>query len=222
MTAMDYSTTPVLQLPRQANPYPPGTVVEGEFTKKKWTGKGKVVHTSGQKLEGLFKDGMLMRGKITFPNGDTYEGELRRNKPHGRGKSTSIFEGEAFEYDGEWVDGEKHGYGVQTEPDGVYSGNFTNNMQSGHGKFTFNSGTVKDIEGKIVNGNWVGEITMTTTDGNVYIGELLDNFVMHGKGKLLDQNGALYYEGEFKHGKMHGEGKMNVYGTMRDVMFEDG
>lgn len=50
---------------------------------------------------GCFEDGVFnTNGKLTFSNGDEYEGEFNAGKRHGKGKYTS----EKYIFDGEWED----------------------------------------------------------------------------------------------------------------------
>jgi len=48
--------------------------------------------------------------KKTYPNGDVYEGNLKDDQPHGKGKMTYIEDGRVYE--GDWVDGKRNGKGT--------------------------------------------------------------------------------------------------------------
>lgn len=48
-------------------------------------GRGKLFLSTGAFFEGYFKDGVFLRGKYYFTNGNTYEGEYYEGKFHGKG-----------------------------------------------------------------------------------------------------------------------------------------
>ena len=94
----------------------------------------------------------LTQGKITFPTGSVYDGELKNGRMHGQGKITyakgGIYEGAFFEdkitgvgsfvypngdrYEGSFVDGQRHGDGNFWFGNGSeYEGNFANGEMSG-------------------------------------------------------------------------------------------
>ena len=110
----------------------------------------------------------------------TYTGTLKGGKPNGVGKFVCPLDinvvGSGWVYDGSWVDG---------------------HMQ-GPGKFSFDSGEIRDgvfdmddmVSGKIY-----------LTDGSIYEGETRDG-IIYGKGTLTRKDGTVY-EGEFKDGKFN-------------------
>lgn len=53
-----------------------------------------------------------------------------------------------------------------------------------------------------------------------YSGEVDTNGLMHGKGKLIFENGDIY-EGQFVQGKMHGEGKLYTHGSTHEGLFQN-
>jgi hypothetical protein len=63
---------------------PDGRFSEGEFHDGLLNGEG-VSHTQNERVEGQFKNGELIEGKITFVNGDIHEGKFIKNKMHGFG-----------------------------------------------------------------------------------------------------------------------------------------
>ena len=72
-----------------------GAILEGEFTHGKLNGQGKVtIDFLGTISEGEYKDDELVKGKITYANGKTEEGEFIRDRKHpeaclnGQGKIT--------------------------------------------------------------------------------------------------------------------------------------
>jgi hypothetical protein len=67
-------------------------------------------------------------GRITLPDGDTYEGDLMDGIPHGKGTLTSKMS-EGTIYEGDWVNGKRHGKGIiKQKKNGkvLYKGDFAN------------------------------------------------------------------------------------------------
>ena len=90
--------------------YPDGGSYEGEWLKDTFNGQGRLemgqwagTGATSTILEGLFVANNLERGKVTFANGDVYEGAWRNNGPHGEGRFTSA-DGSVQE-EGTFVDG---------------------------------------------------------------------------------------------------------------------
>ena len=100
-------------------------------------------------------------------------------------------------YKGEWRNGDCHGLGTMTFPDGEkYVGEFKDDKRHGQGTYTYAS-------------------------GNEYVGEWKDD-MRHGQGTYTYANGDKYV-GEHKDDKRHGQGTY----TMADVtvykgLFENG
>eukprot|EP00794_Sanderia_malayensis_P017360 gene17360-19095_t len=77
------------------------------------------------------------RGQIKWKTGSTYEGEFVNGYFHGYGIMTFSNEPNGEErYEGDWVEGKMHGYGKMTYRDGHdYVGHWENNMRIGHGTY---------------------------------------------------------------------------------------
>ena len=72
-------------------------------------------------------------------------------------------------YEGEWVQTQKQGKGIETWPNGyIYNGEFKNSVWNGQGKLTFPNGAT--YEGKWENGFMNGEGKFTWSDGKEKIG----------------------------------------------------
>ena len=83
---------------------------------------------------------------LNIPLGDKYEGEMKNNKPHGKGIYHSIT-GEIKE--GEFIDGKLNGQGKMTLSNGFFiEGNFVNDELDGYG-LTLNMITGYDYWRKI-------------------------------------------------------------------------
>ena len=111
------------------------------------------------------------QGKMTYANGDVYEGAWENDEYHGQGTLTYT-DGDVYE--GAWKNGECYGQGKMTYADGdVYEGEWENDKRHGQGKCT-------DTEGNIYEGAWKdgwrhGQGTMTYADGRVYEGDWKDD-----------------------------------------------
>ena len=103
--------------------------------------------------------------------------------------------------------GQPQGHGKMTYDDGtVYEGDFKDGLANGRGKCEFADGNV--YEGEFENDLMHGRGKMTYADGNVYEGNWLNNEMTNGVLTFADGN---VYEGEFDNGQRQGRGKM-TYG----------
>jgi len=160
---------------------------------------------------------------LNFENG-IYEGEIKNNLFHGFGKfmwtagvihenfseKQRLLNGDIYE--GGWVEGFKHGFGVYRFNNGdIYEGNFIKDIKSGLGKYYFQTG--EKFEGEFLNNFINGKGKSILPNGNVYEGEYsYDKF--HGFGKMTYSDGV--YVGYWEYGKRHGKGKFthpngNIY-----------
>ena len=141
-----------------------------------------------------------VKGKLTFPSGVVYEGELIHKYPNGKGKMIwpdgSTFEGQFL--NGRRVNGQFH------YPNGViYEGDFVNGMSEGKGKQTWSDG--RDYEGDWLQDKRTGKGKYTWPDGSIYEGDW-SNGEMNGKGKIIYASGNSY-EGDFTDNQYNGKGK---------------
>lgn len=156
-------------------------------------------------VEGIWKKGCLIYGRIFFSNDDIYEGEISQSLPNGTGK---FFFGNGDIYKGDFILGEITGKGIYIFEDktyycgclknGVFNGEGSMNWINGdeyHGIF---SDSTLNIKGKIFNDLLCEK----------YIG-LFENNEFHGKGIYSYQNGDIY-EGNFEYGIRSGKGKYKM------------
>ena len=161
-----------------------GTWVHGEFK----DGKAKVTHDDGEISEGMMKDGEWVEEELVTENVVTDEIEN--------------YEG-VDKYEGEFLNGIRHGKGKLILSEECYEGDFSNNMMHGKGKYTWDSGQF--YEGDFVNGNFQGEGIMTFPDGDFEQGIWADDQFVSGIVKrTLDDNRI--YEGEWVDGERNGKG----------------
>ena len=144
----------------------------------------------------------IVKGKLTFPSGVVYEGELMQKYPNGKGKMIwpdgATFEGQFL--NGCRVNGQFH------YPNGViviYEGGFQKNMRQGTAKEVYPNGDM--FVGEFLNDERKKGI-YTFADGRVYEGEF-ENALYEGRGKQTWPDGTLYI-GEWHKDQRHGKGTM--------------
>ena len=88
---------------------------------------------------GGLRDGKMEGwGKITFPDGEEYEGEWLNGMKHGRGR---VIFANGEEYIGQWDRNRREGLGSYTFPDGEkYVGRWHNDQMHGRGVYTYADG----------------------------------------------------------------------------------
>ncbi len=159
-------------------------------------------------------------GKATYPDGSTYEGEWKDGEYHGQGKFNSDNIGKPDNvYVGEFKDGLMDGQGTYTWFDKRKRvGEFRRGKPWNITQFNIKGKIVKKwLNGEIILGflfsrkengelGWF-EKMVESTDEVKYAGEI-DNGQPNGHGKATYPDGSTY-EGEWKDGEYHGQGKFN-------------
>ena len=156
-------------------------------------------------VEGIWKKGCLIYGRIFFSNDDIYEGEISQSLPNGVGKF--IFENGDI-YKGDFILGEITGKGIYIFNDKTYyCGYIKNGVFNGEGSMswingdeyhgTFSDSTLNN-KGKIFNDLLCEKYT-----------GFFENNEFHGKGIYRYQNGDIY-EGNFEYGIRRGNGKYKM------------
>jgi hypothetical protein len=106
---------------------------------------------------------------VTFTNGNIYTGSMKGGKPHGGGVLVSIGANFNERYEGEFMDGKRHGKGTQFYKDGSkYEGNWSKNLWHGLGTWS-----------------WTGDLANTQAkmpQSIVYVGSFIEG-KRHGQGK---------------------------------------
>ncbi len=137
--------------------------------------------------------------KITYSNGDVYEGGMAGLKKSGTGTYT-YKNGDV--YVGSFADDRANGSGTMTYANGnVYTGAFKDGLPDGEGTLTYKSGDT--YVGSFAAGRKNGKGTYTSGDA-VYTGAYV-NDVREGEGKQVYANGDVY-EGTFKNDMRNGQG----------------
>jgi len=165
---------------------------------------GEVVWDEFGVFEGLIKNGEPMNGTIKYNNGEYYEGDVFKTRPHGTGKY--IYENGTI-YEGEILHGFSFGKGTTKFPNGdVYTGYFKNNLFDGKGTYLYADGE-KHV-GNYIGGERVGKGTYFYADGATFKGDYVDGKAVFGKynhGPNSSFAGS-WYEGEFANDNYHGSG----------------
>lgn len=120
-------------------------------------------------------------------------------------------------YEGERVDGLKHGIGRLRMKGSTYEGEFANDQKHGQGVLTWDDG--RQYRGQFENGKFHGAAVMTWPDGRKYSGQYVDDR-KHGEGTFSWQDGRRY-QGQWVVGKRHGIGVYtNAKAITRTGMWE--
>ena len=203
------------------------TVYQGEWKEGLYHGEGTLWRKDGCRLEGTFVNGYLegtgtvfrANGSVSYhgrfvegkrdgegieyeEDGAEYEGRFREDRRDGHGLLSRDKE---VLYDGEWMNGLKHGQGREMIGQTAYEGDFKQGLRDGKGRLMRLNGQL------IYSGDWVmgkrhGNGKEILKGGIVYEGSFRDDRC-EGKGKQL-QDGVLLYEGDFVNGLREGHGRL--------------
>ena len=171
-----------------------------EFTME---GLGKYYINEGNIfVEGIWKNGKLIYGRVFYDNEIIYEGEIKNSEHNGKGKLIHYNGDICF---GQFMNGEIVGNCVYIFKDGTkYEGGIDGkNNFKGHGIITWESGIQYegDFCGPILNDRGV----LKGNNGEMYEGYFWNNY-FNGTGKYTFNDGS-FYEGEFESGVVCGKGK---------------
>ena len=150
--------------------------LENAKEKDQTTGEGTIEYDGGGVYTGELVFGVPQgKGKYTYPDGSTYEGDFEGGYFHGYGVLTDAELG--YRYEGEFVYEHFQGKGVLSYSDGeTYEGEFQNDQFHGRGTYTFANGDV--YTGEFKGGLFHGQGTYTYADGTVESGTWFeDEFV---------------------------------------------
>ncbi|TNV80714.1 hypothetical protein FGO68_gene4947 [Halteria grandinella] len=165
---------------------------ECEWTKGAPT-KGRFIWSSNNKwgeYEGEFDEIYQMAGigKYSYYDGDTYQGQFKRNLMNGYGKF-KFSNGDIYE--GKWKDDNKVGIGKYRWHTGdVYEGLYKDDKMHGLGRYTYASGNY--TEGQWQNGKRVGEHKQYSSEGKHLQVLLIQMGQLSNKGKHWKLNDPIY------------------------------
>lgn len=161
--------------------------------------------------EGIWIKGSIIFGRIFFPNGNIYEGEMKNSVPDGTGK---LFFSNGESYIGTFRDGEITGKGNFNFADKtMYKGGLKNGAFNGEGKIKWSNGT--EYHGHFVDSTLCGKGKIFNVQGEEYEG-YFDKNEFHGEGIYSFSNGDIY-EGNYEYGIKRGKGK---YKRNDNIIFE--
>jgi hypothetical protein len=129
---------------------------EGKFKNNKLNGKGIRYYNQGTVMNGIFVDGMIAEGEVTFPEGGSYKGGFKKGNYHGKaefifsdgkkyvgsfqdgnfqGEGKMFYDNEALYYEGMWAGDKRHGKGKEYNRDGSpdYEGEYKEDKRHGKG-----------------------------------------------------------------------------------------
>lgn len=149
------------------------------------TGPARTIRVADQTMTGDFtvdkNSGLVSgKGKISWKNGDQFEGTLVRGCKEGKGKFT-------------WSSGQR------------YSGDWAHDVPNGKGVFVFPDGS--RYEGDVRDGFPHGQGTTRFKNGIMYSGDWVRG-KLHGQGRYIWADGS-YWEGEFRNDKKTENGRMH-------------
>ena len=181
--------------------YENGDVYEGNINSDNEPhGYGVINYADDTLFQGEWSNGKITSGKMTFPDGVTYEGEFKDDLRNGKG--IVKLADNTVNYSGMWKNNLNNGFGMAIFEESKYIGNWKNGEIKGEGKYIFEVATFI--------GTWenstTGYGTIQYTNGDFYEGEWVD-YKKHGKGTIQYITKDLY-EGEWKDDEKSGNGKM--------------
>ena len=165
-------------------------------------------------------------GRLTYANGNVYEGSFVLDKPNGNGvlslrNENGIYEGEfvnglrygtgkyvcpSYVYEGSWVNDQKNGPGriIYTELNETYDGEWFEDQKSGVGRYTYPDGSF--YIGSYKDNQRQGQGKFNFTNGDIFAGIYTNDKISFGKLTFNHEND--FYEGEFMDNKFHGKGRL--------------
>ena len=181
--------------------WPNGERYVGRHRYGEFTGRGTYTDCAGRQYGGFWKRGKLLFNDVVPKPGSQfhsnftghgyreyinykYEGDFLNGLWHGYGIAEW---NDGSRYEGEWRDDKQHGYGVMVYPNGVrYEGEWKQGSWHGHGKYT---GPKHDFEGEFVQCMRHGRGVTRYKDGSVYEGPYV-NDKRHGEALYTFANGT--------------------------------
>lgn len=174
--------------------WPNGDVYTGNFKNGAMSGKGKLTTKDGDSYEGDFLNGQYHGiGVVRFADGRIYQGEVNNGQMTGKG----IYSCPDGVIEGNFLNGEAHGWAVFKDDRIIYCGEFDNGKQKG-------SGILYDkASHEYIRGMWndEGQLLCSTDRGTCTIEELEGE----GEGHLDYSNGDVY-DGYIKYITPEGNG----------------
>jgi len=158
---------------------------------------------------------LKVKDDVKLPAGK-YKGEIVNGVPNGKGKAT-FNDGDT--YNGEWINGKMEGVGVfkSVKNNASYSGEYRNDLFEGLGTYTHGSGEI--FFGCYKAGGRHGPYQYTFKDGSIKFG-VYENDKDHGPYLLVSPDKAETFFGQYVKGKE--EGERRIYKLEKIQHFEMG
>eukprot|EP00892_Ulva_mutabilis_P012735 jgi/Ulvmu1/9834/UM056_0075.1 len=149
--------------------------------------------------------------------GGRYVGETVGGKQHGHGQYYAPAAGSGtnyiLQYDGDWAQGQRHGYGMEYDASGeIYVGTFHNGKRQGFGRLQYACGDV--YEGEWRDGVHHGRGTCMFANGDVFEGSFI-NGSRQGLGILLRPAKGLAHVWEYIKGSPQSGTVLEINGDMQ-------
>jgi hypothetical protein len=166
-----------------------------------YSGVGKVTWANGDVYDGNIVKGLREgKGKFAWANGQRFEGTWHRDIPDGQGKMWFVG---GNVYEGDVDKGVPTGQGTMLYGSGdQYVGEFTKGVPNGRGAYTWVNG--QTLEGDWIEGVGHGEAVLKFANGDRYEGTLSAGSP-NGQGRITYLSGDVYV-GAFEAGVPHGAG----------------
>uniref|UniRef100_A0A3B4ZUW5 MORN repeat containing 3 n=1 Tax=Stegastes partitus TaxID=144197 RepID=A0A3B4ZUW5_9TELE len=164
-------------------------IQQGEFVCNKPMGRGVYTWPDGNSYEGEVYSG-IRHGSGTYKctkNYLSYKGQWYQGERHGKG-TVYYNEDKTSWYKGEWMKNNREGWGVRCYPSGnIYSGEWKNNMRHGEG-------TMKWLkQGQEYVGTWQDGVQVSPSHSTL---SRKKSVLCGSKGKFTFTDGRVF-EGEF-------------------------
>jgi hypothetical protein len=197
--------------PAAAAPQVPGSMVAGttrfvgsfarDADATSVSGTGKVSWANGDVFEGTLVRGLRHgQGTIVWANGQRYSGDWVQDKPTGRAK-INFANGNVYE--GQVLNGMPQGAGQMLYASGdKFDGQFKNGEPDERGVYEWQNG--QRYDGAWVNGRPSGQGKLKFATGNQFEGSVVDG-VPQGQGRMVFAAGEIYV-GQFHEGSPDGQG----------------
>lgn len=198
--------------------YSDGKSFVGTYLNDQREGPGVMYFPDGLRREGVWMEDKL-RGEVgRYSDTETvmevwlkdgiYTGGTINGVPQGKG--TILYFDEVpytKNYTGEWLDGQKEGFGKMFWKDGDrYRGDWKNDLPRGKGEYQWSNGN--KFVGQFKNGLPSGEGVYETKSGDIFVGNL-KNGLPTGRGEFVYGEGKKKWDkyiGQFRNGMFHGNG----------------
>ncbi|KAL5248737.1 hypothetical protein ACHWQZ_G017803 [Mnemiopsis leidyi] len=184
----------------------------GDWVDNKKCGRGFRQYPTGSTFEGEWFEN-LRHGEGTMRwagTGEAYTGQWKMGIQHGEGTQTWTVDTSSQlplknQYQGQWVDGKREGFGVFSYASGArYEGEWKDNAKHGYGKFFFKDGTV--FAGNFENDSIMGR------PGSPDVGKLMRSAIVTGRVSSPLQNATKKNQSSFQ---------LNIKSLISDEIFHD-